>query len=78
MTTPSVTTAPQPSDRWRALVLAWLYGASGACALMHEALWARLLGLTLGHTTYAATVVVAAFMAGLALGALGEQNSRSL
>lgn len=47
-----------------------IYFASGACSLMDEVVWARLLKLTLGNTVYANTVVVSVFMGGLALGAL--------
>ena len=41
---------------------------SGAAGLAYEVLWARILGLFFGHTVYAVTTVLAAFMAGLALG----------
>jgi spermidine synthase len=41
---------------------------SGAAGLMYEIIWARILGLTFGHTVYAVTTVLAAFMGGLALG----------
>jgi len=54
-------------------VVFWLmaiYLLSGACSLMDEVVWARLLMLTLGNTVYASTVVVSTFMGGLALGAL--------
>jgi spermidine synthase len=41
---------------------------SGALGLMYEVVWLRVLGLVLGHTVYAVTTVLAAFMSGLALG----------
>jgi spermidine synthase len=41
---------------------------SGATGLIYEVVWLRLLGLVFGHTVYAITTVLAAFMAGLALG----------
>src|SRR5690349_8190991 len=41
---------------------------SGALGLMYEVVWLRMLGLIFGHTVYAITTVLAAFMAGLALG----------
>ncbi|MHC4526949.1 MAG: fused MFS/spermidine synthase [Planctomycetota bacterium] len=47
-----------------------IYFASGACSLIDEVVWVRLLKLTLGNTVYATSVVVSVFMAGLALGAL--------
>ncbi|MBI3000124.1 MAG: fused MFS/spermidine synthase, partial [Deltaproteobacteria bacterium] len=42
---------------------------SGATALVYEIVWMRMLGLIFGHTVYAVTTVLTAFMAGLALGA---------
>src|SRR5512141_961755 len=47
-----------------------LYAVSGATALLYEVVWTRLLALELGHTTASAGAVLAAFMGGLALGAL--------
>lgn len=47
-----------------------IYFVSGACSLMDEVVWVRLLKLTLGNTVYATSIVVSVFMAGLALGAL--------
>ncbi len=41
---------------------------SGACALVYEVVWTRLLGLVMGNTVYAVSTTLAAFMAGLALG----------
>src|SRR5262245_55218282 len=51
---------------------------SGATGLVYEVVWLRLLGLVFGHTVYALTAVLAAFMAGLGLGsyALGRCASR--
>ena len=46
-----------------------LFFASGACGLVYEVVWMRLLTLTLSVTVHAVTTVLAAFMAGLALGA---------
>jgi spermidine synthase len=47
-----------------------VYFASGACSLIDEVVWVRLLKLTFGNTVYATSIVVSVFMAGLALGAL--------
>lgn len=41
---------------------------SGATGLIYEVLWARMLGLVFGATTFAVSTVLAAFMGGLALG----------
>src|SRR5258705_7135318 len=52
---------------------AWLflssYFCSGFAALIYEVSWTRLATLYMGHTTAAASTVVAAFMSGLAGGA---------
>ena len=45
------------------------YTCSGLAGLVYEVTWTRLLTLYLGHTTAAASAVVAAFLGGLALGA---------
>ncbi|MCA1560782.1 MAG: fused MFS/spermidine synthase, partial [Acidobacteria bacterium] len=52
----------------RLLVLIALLFGSGAAALTYQVLWLRLLALVFGVTVYAATAVLASFMAGLALG----------
>ncbi|HQZ37496.1 MAG TPA: fused MFS/spermidine synthase [Vicinamibacterales bacterium] len=55
--------------------MAWLflvaYTCSGVAGLIYEVSWTRLLTLHLGHTTAAASTVVAAFLGGLAAGAFG-------
>jgi predicted membrane-bound spermidine synthase len=51
--------------RW--LILA-LFFCSGATALVYEVIWAKFLSQMFGSTIYAQTVVLAAFMGGLALG----------
>lgn len=52
---------------------AWLflvaYTCSGLAGLVYEVSWTRLLTLFIGHTTAAASAVVAAFLGGLAVGA---------
>jgi spermidine synthase len=42
---------------------------SGAVALVYEVVWARLLGLVMGHTAYALSAILTSFLGGLALGA---------
>src|SRR5580704_12244042 len=55
------------------MVQSWLflaaYACSGLAGLIYEVSWTRLLTLYMGHTTAAASAVVAAFMGGLAVGA---------
>jgi len=53
--------------------LRWLLGLftiSGACGLIYEVVWMRVLTLTLSVTVYAVTTVLCAYMAGLAVGAV--------
>jgi spermidine synthase len=52
---------------------------SGAVGLVYQSLWVRELSLILGSTTYAIGTVLAAFMAGLGVGAwvLGRRVDRS-
>ncbi len=47
-----------------------IYFGSGACSLIDEVIWVRLLKLTLGNTVHASGIVVSVFMGGLGLGAL--------
>jgi spermidine synthase len=58
--------------------LAVLFFLSGACALIYQVLWLRQLSLIFGVTVYAASTVLAAFMAGLAIGsaAAGRLSER--
>ena len=51
-------------------VLAGLFFVSGISGLIYQSLWLRLLSLIFGVTVYAASTVLASFMAGLALGTL--------
>jgi spermidine synthase len=52
---------------------------SGAAALGAEVVWTRLLGLSLGATVYAFSIILAVFLSGLALGtAFGSSLVRSL
>jgi len=56
-----------------------LFFLSGAAGLSYELVWTRLLGRYFGHTVHAVTTVLAAFMAGLALGSvlLGARADRT-
>jgi spermidine synthase len=65
-----VTAAP-PTGRspvWLLPLLTVLFFFSGACALVYQVMWLRLLALVFGVTVYAASTVLAGFMAGLAIG----------
>lgn len=54
--------------RWLFLIA---YMCSGLAGLVYQVCWTRLLTLSIGHTTSAASAVVAAFLGGLAVGAAG-------
>ncbi len=54
--------------RWLLPLLLVLFFGSGACALVYQVMWLRLLSLVFGVTVYAASTVLAGFMAGLGVG----------
>ena len=54
-------------DKLDSLPLA-LFGLSGFCALALEVLWTRTLTLTLNNTTYAFSLILSIFLAGIGLG----------
>src|SRR5262249_52114386 len=70
--------APMPTPPFTFLLLI-LFFVSGAVALVYQSLWMRLLSLIMGSTTYAIGTVLAAFMAGLGVGAylLGRRADRT-
>ena len=53
---------------WRAVFALFFF--SGIAGLVYQVLWLRRLSLVFGVTVYAASTVLAAFMAGLAIGSL--------
>jgi spermidine synthase len=59
--------APRP---WLGRLIVIGYGVSGFCAMVYQVGWARTLTLTLGSTTYAYSMIFAAFIGGLALGGM--------
>ncbi len=59
---------PPRSRVWRLLLA--LFTVSGASGLVYEIVWMRRLALVFGSTTLAVSTVLAAFMAGLALGSV--------
>ena len=64
-----------PARRWLFLAC---YCASGAAALIYQVVWVRLFGLVLGHTVASSSIVLAAFMCGLAVGASAAGRFRLL
>jgi spermidine synthase len=62
------------------LVLLAMAFISGAASLIYQIVWMRRLALVFGHTTLATSTVLAAFLAGLAIGTflwpIGGHNRR--
>lgn len=55
--------------RYNPLVIL-IFFISGACGLIYETLWIKMLSLILGNSIYAISLVVATYMAGLGIGGL--------
>src|SRR5918994_1555453 len=51
-----------------------LFFGTGACGLVYQQLWVRLLSLVFGVTIYAVATVLASFFAGLALGSFVDDG----
>ncbi|WP_342316997.1 fused MFS/spermidine synthase [Lysobacter sp. FW306-1B-D06B] len=49
--------------------LLWIFIASGFAGLIYQSIWTQYLGLFLGHSAYAQSLVLLLFMGGMALGA---------
>ena len=63
-------TDERPSARyWPFLLVLALFFLSGASGLVYQVIWVRLLTRIFGTTTFAVSALLAAFMAGLGLGA---------
>ncbi|MBW2581194.1 MAG: fused MFS/spermidine synthase, partial [Deltaproteobacteria bacterium] len=68
--TPTYPEAVHSDDKVVITLALWIFGVSGFCAMAYEVFWTRLLGLTIGPTTYSFTLVVSTFIVGLALGSI--------
>lgn len=62
---PAVT---QAGERARIGLVVWGIGVSGFCALGYEVLWTRILGIVIGTNVYGFTLMLAAFLTGIAAG----------
>jgi spermidine synthase len=51
-------------------ILAFLFVLSGAAGLIYESVWARYIGLLVGHSAYAQVIVLVIFLGGMAIGSL--------
>ncbi|HXI19866.1 MAG TPA: hypothetical protein VNH46_02195, partial [Gemmatimonadales bacterium] len=52
------------------VVLTLLFILSGAAGLFYESVWARYLGLFVGHNAYAQVIVLVIFLGGMTIGAM--------
>lgn len=53
----------------RATLLLWVFVLSGFSGLIYQSIWTQYLGLFLGHSSYAQSLVLILFMGGMAAGA---------
>jgi spermidine synthase len=68
---PVNTGAPQPASAAAYVTaIGVLFFLSGISGLVYQVLWLRLLSLVFGVTVYAASAVLASFMAGLGVGSI--------
>jgi spermidine synthase len=65
--TPSAGRAEKKAEEMT-VALSLIFFLSGAAALIFEYLWFQFAGLVFGNSVYAASIVLASFMAGIALG----------
>jgi spermidine synthase len=73
----TIVSSGEPGQRTRTRSVYVIIGISGLTALGAEVVWTRLLSLLLGGTVYAFSIILAVFLAGLAIGsALGSAASR--
>jgi len=56
------------TTRIRFRLVLWGIGFSGFCALGYEVLWTRILSIVVGTTVYGFTIMLAAFLSGIASG----------
>ncbi|HNV03260.1 MAG TPA: fused MFS/spermidine synthase [Vicinamibacterales bacterium] len=61
--------APEPPlGRLPFTLVLWGIGVSGFCALGYEVLWTRVLTIAVGASVYGFTIILVAFLTGIALG----------
>jgi spermidine synthase len=73
------TAAPAPAARPAYTAVYLTIAISGAGALGAEVVWTRLMGMLLGSTVYVFSIILAVFLAGLAIGsAVGSWTAKAL
>jgi spermidine synthase len=65
---PSLAAAEGRRDLLPLRLVLWGIGISGFCALGYEVLWTRILTIAVGASVYGFTVILVAFLTGIALG----------
>ena len=78
---PGNTTATAPDhhlNAWPCRLVLWGIGISGFCALGYEVLWSRVLTITVGASVYSFTIMLVAFLTGIALGSKAYGLLRAL
>ena len=66
--TPPLPAAETAADPVPYRLVLWGIGVSGFCALGYEVLWTRVLSIVIGASVYGFTIMLAAFLVGIALG----------
>ncbi len=69
-TTTANASVSQPSQRFSRRPLLILFAVVGASAFAYEIAWTRLLAVEIGSSTYAFTLILAAFLAGTVIGSV--------
>ncbi len=65
---PPAVGADERGNRLPVRLVLWGIGVSGFCALGYEVLWTRILTLAVGASVYGFTIILVAFLTGIALG----------
>jgi len=60
--------APKPEPGWDRRIVLVAIGVSGCCALAYEVLWARILVYVLGNFVHSFSIMLSAFLIGIAVG----------
>lgn len=65
---PSITEQSEPLPRWLAGFVLVAFAVSGAISMSYQVLWTRAYVIILGSSTYSFTLILAAFLIGIAAG----------
>lgn len=68
-TTTPPTEEGESYSNWILRLVLWVFALSGLAALAYEVFWTRIFVIFLGHTVYAFSAMLTAFLCGLAIGA---------